>query len=115
MRPARWVKAFLWIGLAVAVAGLCSSSGYSLIPKQVLPFRWAVSLTPAGLIQGAFESDERKSRIVRYVLEAPAIRPGYGDVPSLWVWGVAVSLTAWTLLFLHFPRHQRKGSKGVSC
>ncbi len=96
-----------WTVLFLSLVGLSFSSGYSLIPKQFLPFRWAISLTPVGLLQGALESDERKVRVVRYIMTAPAIRPGYFDLPYLWLFGVVVAVVALALLALHFPRSGR--------
>jgi hypothetical protein len=102
------VKLVLWLSMVIAVIGLSIASGYSLIPAQFLPFRWAISLTPFGLVQGFFETEAAKIETVQYVLSAPAIRPGYGDVPGLWCWGVAVALAALSLLAVHFPLQRRK-------
>jgi hypothetical protein len=102
------VKSFLWMLLVSAVVGLSYSSEYSIIPSRLLPFRWAVSLTPVGLLQGAIESDPRNLHIVQKILSAPANRPGFGDVAFLWIWGVLVALLAASILFAMFIRRDRE-------
>lgn len=95
-----------WAINLASLLGLALLSGYSIVPKQLLPLRWALSLTPVGLIQGLLETDEKNARIFSYIIHAPANRAGYGDVQFLWIVGIILAASSTILLWLTFPDHK---------